>query len=104
MEAGSLNDALGLLEKSLKMNKTVLGEDDISNSGIYSILSKVYLKKKDYDNALNNLSQVWELHEKAYGKDSPELGPVHLDFAKVYSKKKDYDEAVKSQKRAIEAL
>lgn len=56
MEAGSLNDALGLLEKSLKMNKTVLGEDDISNAGIYSILSKVYLKKKDYDNALNNLT------------------------------------------------
>jgi hypothetical protein len=42
MEAGSLNDALGLLEKSLKMNKTVLGEEDISNASIYSTLSKVY--------------------------------------------------------------
>ncbi len=55
MEAGSLNDALGLLEKSLKMNKTVLGNDDISNAGIYNALSKVYLKKKDYENSLNNL-------------------------------------------------
>lgn len=70
MEAGSLNDALGLLEKSLKMNKTVLGEEDISNAGIYSTLSKVYLKKKDYDNAINNLSKVWELTENHFGKDS----------------------------------
>ena len=52
MEAGSFNDALGLLEKSLKMNKTVLGNDDISNAEIYSTLSKVYLKKKDYENSI----------------------------------------------------
>jgi tetratricopeptide (TPR) repeat protein len=52
MEAGDLSDALGLLEKSLKMNKTVLGNDDISNAGIYSTLSKVYLKKKDFDKAI----------------------------------------------------
>lgn len=56
MEAGSLNDALGLLEKSLKMNKTVLGEDDISNCGILSTLAKVYVKKKDYENAITYYS------------------------------------------------
>lgn len=52
MEAGALTDALGLLEKSLKMNKTVLGNDDISNAGIYTTLAKVYMQKKDYENAL----------------------------------------------------
>jgi len=43
LEAGALTDALGLLEKSLKMNKTILGNDDISNAAIYTTLSKVYL-------------------------------------------------------------
>jgi tetratricopeptide (TPR) repeat protein len=101
MEAGSLNDALGLLEKSLKMNKTVLGEDDISNASIYSTLSKVYLKKKDYDKALNQLSKVWELTETKFGKDSIEIAQVYLDTAKVYYKKKEYDEAITQQLHAI---
>lgn len=102
MEAGSLNDALGLLEKSLKMNKTVLGEEDISNASIYSTLSKVYLKKKDYDKALSQLSKVWELTEAKFGKDSIEIAQVFLDLAKVYYKKKDYEEAINHQLRAIE--
>lgn len=102
MQAGSLTDALGLLEKSLKMNKTVLGDDDISNAGIYTTLAKVYSKKKDYDNAINILSQVWELTETKFGKDSLQTAHVYADFAKVYSKKKDFEEAVKYQAKAIE--
>jgi hypothetical protein len=39
MEAGNLQDALGLLEKSLKMNKTILGEEHISNASIYTVLA-----------------------------------------------------------------
>lgn len=102
MEAGSLNDALGLLEKSLKMNKTVLGDEDISNATIYSTLSKVYLKKKDYDKALAQLSKVWELSEAKFGKDSLEIAQIYLDLAKVYYKKKDFEEAINHQLRAIE--
>ena len=102
MEAGSLSDALGLLEKSLKMNKTVLGDEDISNAGIYTILAKVYIKKKDFENAFSNLSQVWELTENKFGRESLEISQVYIDFAKVYFKKKDFEEAVKYQKRAIE--
>ena len=102
MEAGSLNDALGLLEKSLKMNKTVLGDEDISNASIYSTLSKVYLKKKEYDKALAQLSKVWELSEAKFGKDSLEIAQVYLDLAKVYYKKKEFEEAINHQLRAIE--
>lgn len=102
MEAGSLNDALGLLEKSLKMNKTVLGEDDISNASIYSTLSKVYLKKKEYDKAISQLSKVWELNETKFGKDSLEMVQVYLDLAKVYFKKKEYEEAITNQLHAIQ--
>ena len=102
MEAGSLSDALGLLEKSLKMNKTVLGEEDISNASIYSTISKVYLKKKEYDKALSQLSKVWELTENKFGKESLEIAQVYLDLAQVYYKKKELDDAISNQLSAIE--
>lgn len=102
MEAGSLSDALGLLEKSLKMNKTVLGEDDISNASIYSTISKVYLKKKEYDKALTQLSKVWELTESKFGKESLEIAQVYLDLAQVYYKKKELEDAINNQLSAIE--
>ena len=104
MEAGSLNDALGLLEKSLKMNKTVLGEDDISNASIYSTISKVYLKKKEYEKALSQLTKVWELTEVKFGKDSLEIVQVYLDLAKIYFKKNEIEEAIHHQIKAIENL
>lgn len=83
------------------MNKTVLGEEDISNASIYSTLSKVYLKKKDYDKSLNQLSKVWELTETKFGKDSIEIAQVYLDMAKVYNKKKDFEEAIEHQLHAV---
>lgn len=104
MEAGSLNDALGLLEKSLKMNKTVLGEGDISNASIYSTISKVFLKKKEYDKALSQLSKVWELTEVKFGKESLEIVQVYLDLAKVFFKKNEIQDAISHQIKAIENL
>ena len=58
MEGGNTDDALELLEKSLKMNKAILGEEDFSNCSIYTIMSHVYLKKKMYDQAIQQLSIV----------------------------------------------
>ena len=94
MEAGNLNDALGLLEKSLKMNKTVLGEEHPSNASIYMTLSQIHSRKKDYETAVNLLSQVWELTEAHFGLKSPQTASVYLELAKVYLKKKDYTEAI----------
>ena len=94
MEAGNLNDALGLLEKSLKMNKTVLGEEHPSNSSILLTLSQIHSRKKDYETAITLLSQVWELSEAHYGLKSPQTANVYLELAKVYLKKKDFPEAI----------
>ena len=58
MKAGNLNDAMGLLEKSLKMNQTILGEEHISNTSIYTVLAQVHLKKKEYESAIGYLSVV----------------------------------------------
>ncbi len=58
MEGGNTDDALELLEKSLNMNKAILGESDFSNSSIYTIMAHVYIKKKMYDEAIAKLSIV----------------------------------------------
>lgn len=52
MEAGNFKDALSLLEKSLKMNVEVLGGDHMSNAAIFTVVSQVYAKQKDYDKAI----------------------------------------------------
>ncbi len=58
MEGGNTDDALELLEKSLKMNKAILGEDDFSNCSIYTIMAHVYVKKKMFEEAIAQLSTV----------------------------------------------
>lgn len=71
MEAGSYKDALSLLEKSLKMNQQVLGASDISNASIFIEISKVFVKNKNYELALDNIGKAWELADAKYGKDHP---------------------------------
>jgi len=39
MEAGNFKDALNLLDKSLRMNKQVLGENHVSNANIYTVIA-----------------------------------------------------------------
>lgn len=70
MEAGNYKDALSLLEKSLKMNKQVLGEDNINNCDIYIVMALVHTKLKDYESAITHLSSVWELYEAKFGRKS----------------------------------
>ena len=91
MEAGNYKDAISLLEKSLKMNKQVLGEEHISNCNIYTVMAHVYTKLKDYENAITNLASVWEIAEAKYGRKCEEVGKVYLELAKVYLKKKDFN-------------
>jgi tetratricopeptide (TPR) repeat protein len=94
MEAGNYKDALSLLEKSLKMNKQVLGEDHISNCDIFTVMSHVHAKLKDFENAVNYLFQVWEIYEAKFGGNSEQVGKAYLELAAVHLKKKDIEEAI----------
>jgi tetratricopeptide (TPR) repeat protein len=58
MEAGNYKDALSLLDKSLKMNVEVLGGDHMSNAQIFTVVSNVYSKQKEYEKALKELEKV----------------------------------------------
>ena len=62
MEAGNFKDALSLLEKSLKMNQEVLGGDHMSNAAIFTVVSNVYSKQKEYEKAIIQLQQVEQIY------------------------------------------
>lgn len=102
MEGGDVDDALDLLERSLKMNKTILGEDDFSNCSIYIIMAHIYLKKKMYDQAIQQLLLVKDLSEAKFGTNSETTASVFLELADAYVKKEDYEQAIEYQKKAFD--
>ena len=56
IEEGKTNEILEILERTLIMNKSILGDDDFSNSGIHNIIANVYLKKSMYVEAVSNVA------------------------------------------------
>eukprot|EP00347_Sterkiella_histriomuscorum_P020213 403338658 len=101
MEAGNHKDALSLLEKSLKMNKQVQGEDHPSNSPILVAISHVHQKLKDFETAIQILYQVWELNQAKFGDNSEEVAKAYIELASAHLKKKDFGEAIKLQQKAL---
>jgi len=99
-EGGEADDALQLLGKALKINKTIMGEDDYSNSTIHLIMARAYVKKEEYKKALKHYSSVLEHTEIKYGLKSKEMAEVFLELADTYDKKKEHKEAVEFQKKA----
>jgi tetratricopeptide (TPR) repeat protein len=104
MEAGNFKDALSLLEKSLKMNKQVMGEEHHSNCLIFIAMSHVHQRLKDYDNAINLLFQVWELYQQIFGSTSLEVASSYLELAQANLKKKDFNEAINFQQKALKVF
>ena len=104
MEAGNFKDALSLLEKSLKMNKQILGDTHPSNGQILQVIGQVYLRQKDFEEALNVLGESWELFELAFGTNSEQVGNCYIEIAGVHSRKKDLEEAIQFQKKALQTF
>jgi tetratricopeptide (TPR) repeat protein len=110
MEAGNYKDALSLLEKSLKMNMEVLGGDHMSNAQIFTVVSNVYTKQRDYEKALMQMKKV----EQIYMQHSADplvrqehLGNTYLEMARILNKNKDNDSleaAIQCQSKAVEAF
>lgn len=86
---GSLDEALALLEKALKMSQNLLGEGHADQAPIMIELGKVYLKFKEFDKALDILTSVWEIYEAVHGKNHEVMVEVYKNLAEVYKLKKD---------------
>lgn len=104
MEAGNFKDALSLLEKSLKMNKQILGNNHPSNGQILQVIGQVYLRQKDFESALNVLGEAWELYEMAFSSQSEQVGNCYIEISTVHARKKDMEEAIQFQSKALQTF
>ena len=81
---GRLDIAQQISEKSLAMNKTLFGEDHVSNADIYYILSRINTKSKNYDAALKNLQSMFNIYEKIYGYNSEKSAKISMEIGQIY--------------------
>ena len=58
LESGNIDDGLELLNKTIKINKTLVGEEHVSNIQLYTLIAQAYEKKKEYDKSLEYLNMV----------------------------------------------
>jgi tetratricopeptide (TPR) repeat protein len=104
MEAGGVEDALGLLDKALKMNKSLLGDDNISHAPILSCLAKVYVKQKEYTKALDSMTSVWELYEAHFGMKHESMIEVYSEMADIYHQQNDINNSIDVLKRKMNLM
>eukprot|EP00743_Colponemidia_sp_Colp-15_P002121 GILK01002302.1.p1 GENE.GILK01002302.1~~GILK01002302.1.p1 ORF type:complete len:383 (+),score=65.37 GILK01002302.1:58-1149(+) len=101
IETDSASEAITLLEKALKLNVLLKGEEDISNAEIHLALSEACMKLENWDGALSHLTAVWELKEAAFGMRHKETADVMAKMAFVNAKKEMYDQAIDLLKRSL---
>jgi tetratricopeptide (TPR) repeat protein len=91
---GRLDIAQQISEKSLAMNKTLFGEDHVSNADIYYILSRINSKSGNYDAALNNLQSMFNIYEKIYGYNSEKSAKISMEIGQIYELDKNYKDSI----------
>ena len=82
------------------MNKQLKGPDDASNCEVYQIMSRAYLKMKDYDQSMKLLQRMMQLSTTTYGEQSEQVGNVYLQMAKIEAKRRDVASAIVNQTQA----
>ena len=91
---GRLDIAQQISEKSLAMNKTLFGEDHVSNADIYYILSRINSKSGNYDAALKNLQSMFNIYEKIYGYNSEKSAKISMEIGQIYELAKEYKDSI----------
>ena len=94
LENEKLEAALQISERSLKMNQTLFGENDISNADIYYVLAKVNTKMKNYKTAIDNLRNMFEIYEKIYGFDSEKTAKICMEMGQIYELWNNLNDAI----------
>ena len=94
LENNKLDTAQKICERSLLMNKTLFGEDHVSNADIFYILAKINTKLAKYDEAVENLGQMFKIYEKIYGYDSEKSAKISMEMGQIYELAQNIPEAI----------
>ena len=94
LETRKFETAQQISERSLSMNKTLFGEDHVSNADIYYVLAKIHTELKNYDLAIENLGNMFKIYEKIYGYDSEKSAKISMEMGQIYEKANNISEAI----------
>jgi len=94
LENNKLETAQKICERSLLMNKTLFGEDHVSNADIFYILAKINTKLEKYEEAVENLGQMFKIYEKIYGYDSEKSAKISMEMGQIYELAHNISEAI----------
>ena len=100
LESGKLETAQQISERSLSMNKTLFGEDHVSNADIYYVLAKIHTELKNYNLAIENLGNMFKIYEKIYGYDSEKSAKISMEMGQIYEKANNVLEAIEYYENA----
>lgn len=97
MEAGNFADAIALLDKSLRMNRQIMGEAHESNAQILMVLGSVCTKCEEYDRGVSSLQDALQILQKNPDQQKREAD-CNLELALAFQKSQEFSEAISHQK------
>lgn len=103
-QAGTVVEALGILEKALKMSKRLYGESHITQGPILLEISQIHSKQKEYNKGIDCLVSIWEIYEAHYGLKHEVMIDVYRNLANLYYQANDLDNAVDTLRRKIRLM
>ena len=83
MEAGNYQDALALLDKSLRMNRQIMGETHESNAQILMVIGSVCSKCQEYDRAVRSLTDALQILSFSQSSDQRQV-ECNLELALAF--------------------
>lgn len=81
----TLDKAFKFYQKSLKIRKELLGEDNFATATSYRNLGQYFLKVEDCKEALSNFNKALEIREKILNQNHPYIAQSYSDLALGYS-------------------
>ena len=94
LESQKYETAQQISERSLLMNKTLFGEDHVSNADIYYILAKIHTKLGNYNVAIENYGNMFKIYEKIYGYDSEKSAKISMEMGQIYELADNIQESI----------
>lgn len=102
LASNKANPAISISEKCLKMNQTLKGEDNISNTDIYYVLAKGHSEMRNFKTAVEYFSKMFAIFEQVYGFDSEKCAKVCMELGQIYEISNNLPDAIEYFKFAWE--
>lgn len=101
---GSIAEALSLLEKALKMSKSLVGDGHVTQGPILLELAHVHSKQKEFKKAIDYLISVWEIYESEYGLENENMIDLYANMANLYYQNGELQNAIDTIRRKLKLM